>query len=55
MELGNYIKEETLCPLIMAYQTMLPSSLKIKDDNTNYNFYKTYIILNKAKDEVLIL
>ena len=52
MELGNYIKEETLCPLIMAYQTMLPSSLKIKDDNTNYNFYKTYIILNKAKDEV---
>ncbi len=52
IELGNYIKEETLCPLIMAYQTMLPSSLKIKDDNTNYNFYKTYIILNKAKDEV---
>ena len=52
IELGKYIKESTLCPQIMAYQAMLPSSLKIKDNNTNYNFYKTYVILNKSKDEI---
>ena len=52
ISLGKYIKESTLCPLITAYQVMLPSSLKIKDNNTNYNFYKTYIILNKNRDEI---
>jgi len=52
MELGKYIQEKTLCPLISAYQTMLPSSLKIKDNNTDYNFYKTYIELNKSKVEI---
>ena len=52
ISLGKYIKESTLCPLISAYQVMLPSSLKIKDNNTNYNFYKTYIILNKNRDEI---
>ncbi len=53
MQLGLKIKEDTLCPLITAYQTMLPSSLKIKDNNTNYNYYKTYLILNKSKEEVI--
>ncbi len=52
MNLGLYIKEKTLCPLIMAYQTMLPPSLKIKDNNTNYNFYKNYLVLNKSKEEI---
>ena len=52
MKLGLYLQEKTLCPLISAYQTMLPSSLKIKDNNTNYNFYKTYIVLNKDKNEI---
>lgn len=52
MELGLYLQEKTLCPLISAYQTMLPSSLKIKDNDTNYNFYKTYIVLNKNKKEI---
>lgn len=52
MDLGKYIHNETLCPLISAYQTMLPSSLKIKNNNTDYNFYKTYIILNKDKDYI---
>ena len=28
--LGKFLKEETLCNLITAYQTMLPSSLKIR-------------------------
>ena len=52
MELGKFIQEKTLCPLISAYQTILPSSLKIKDNDTDYNFYKTYIELNKSKDEI---
>jgi len=49
MKLGLYLQEKTLCPLISAYQTMLPSSLKIKNNDKNYNFYKTYIVLNKEK------
>jgi len=53
MKLGLFIKDNTLCPLISAYQTMLPSSLKIKDNNTDYNFYKTYIELNKSKEEII--
>lgn len=52
MTLGKYIHETTLCPLISAYQTMLPSSLKIKDNDTNYNYYKTYLLLNKSKEEI---
>lgn len=52
MELGKYLQEKTLCPLISAYQTMLPSSLKIKDNDINYNFYKTYIVLNKDKEYI---
>ncbi len=47
IKLGHYIKEKTLCPLISAYQAMLPSSLKIKEINTNYNYYKTYLLLYK--------
>jgi len=52
MKLGLFLQKETLCPLISAYQTMLPSSLKIKDNSTDYNFYKTFIILNKSKEEI---
>jgi len=52
MDLGVYLQEKTLCPLISAFQTMLPSSLKIKDNDTNYNFYKKYIVLNKTKEEI---
>lgn len=53
LSLGKYMKEITLCPLITAYQTMLPSSLKIKNINSNYAFYKKYIVLNKDKKEVI--
>ena len=52
MQLGEFLQEKTLCPLISAYQTMLPSSLKIKDQNTDYNFYKTYVVLNQSKDDI---
>ncbi len=52
MQLGKYVKEKTLCPLIMAYQTMLPSSLKIKDKVSDYNKYDKYIVLNKDKEYI---
>lgn len=52
MELGLYLKEETLCTLITAYQTMLPSALKIKEQKHNYDLYDTFICLNKDENEI---
>ena len=46
LELGKYLKEITLCSLITAYQTMLPSALKIKNQKRNYNKYVEYVLLN---------
>ncbi len=45
LELGKYLKEKTLCNLITAYQTMLPSALKIKNQKSNYNKYEDYVEL----------
>ncbi len=50
LQMGKYLKELTLCNLITAYQTMLPSSLKVKDQKSNYNKYNIYISLNKNID-----
>ena len=46
LRLGKYLKQITLCSLISAYNTMLPSSLKI-EKNHDYSKYKTYIELNE--------
>lgn len=46
MELGYYLKECTLCNLITAYQTMLPSALKIKNQKSDYNCYEKFVELN---------
>lgn len=43
MHLGKYLKETTLCSLITAYQTMLPSSLKVKKNTHNYDLYDEYL------------
>ena len=52
LDLGKYIKETTLCSLIQAYQTMLPSSMKVKTIKSNYQKYNEYVeLLNK--DEVI--
>jgi len=51
--LGKYLKEITLCNLITAYQTMLPSALKIKDQKSDYNLYEKYVILNKDVKSVM--
>ena len=52
LELGKYIKDKYICTLISAYQTMLPSSLKINNNKESYELQDTYIVLNK--DESII-
>ncbi len=52
IKLGLYIKNQTLCPLISAYQAMLPSALKIKNRTTDYNHYINYLMLNKDEKEI---
>ena len=51
LSLGKYLQEKTLCSKIVAYQTMLPSSLKVKEQKTSYQKYDTYIVLNQSKEE----
>ena len=52
LELGKYIQKKTLCTLISAYQTMLPSALKAhKDFNINKK-YETYLTI--VKDDINI-
>lgn len=52
MELGKYLRDTTLCTLISAYQTMLPSSLKIKDKKANYEKFDTYLKLKMPREFV---
>lgn len=49
-ELGKYLRDTTLCTLISAYQTMLPSSLKIKNIKSSYQKYETYLTLKMSPD-----
>lgn len=53
LELGDYLQKKTLCTKIIAYQTMLPSSLKVKDQKTNYNKYLTYIELALPTNQII--
>ncbi len=50
LELGKYLSKETLCTLIKSYQTMLPSSLKVKKIDTNYNKYDEYLELKQTPE-----
>lgn len=52
MDLGKYLSENTLCTLITAYQTMLPSSLKVKKQKVNYDLYDEFIFI-KDKEKAL--
>ena len=52
MSLGLFIKDKTLCSLITAYQTMLPTSLKVNNNKESYAKYDTYISLNKDIKEI---
>lgn len=50
--LAEYLKKETLCTKIQAFQTMLPSSLKVKEQKTNYEKLVSYIEINVKKEEI---
>ena len=50
LELGKYISKKTLCNLISAYQTMLPTALKAKHKVKINKKYETYIKLNRNID-----
>lgn len=52
LELGHYIKSRTLCTLISAYQTMLPTSLKVQNNKETYDLTITYVKLNKDIKEI---
>ena len=52
MDIGKYLSNITLCTLITAYQTMLPSSLKIKRQEHKYDLYDEYV---KLSDKVKAL
>lgn len=52
MEIASFIKNETLCTLISAYQAMLPSALKIKTQKTNYDIFDTYVKLTQDKNKI---
>ena len=52
LELGKFIKDKYLCTLISAYQTMLPSSLKINNNKESYELKKVYITLNKDEEKL---
>ncbi|MFQ8643058.1 MAG: hypothetical protein ACLR92_02070 [Bacilli bacterium] len=45
LKLGQYISKKTLSPLICAYQTMLPSALKAKNNFTINKKYVNYLII----------
>lgn len=51
IKLGTYLSETTFCTLIKAYQTMLPSSLKVKKIDNNYEKYDEFITLNISIEE----
>ena len=52
LNLGKYISKTTFCTLINAYQVMLPTALKAKE-NTNIKIKtKSYLTLNKSKEEI---
>ena len=53
LQLGRYMQNITLCNLITAYQTMLPSALKVKNQTRDYNEYETWIKLNKSQEEII--
>lgn len=53
LSLGTYLQEKTLCTKIAAYQTMLPSSLKVKEKKQkDYSKYLEYVELSADENIV---
>ena len=46
LNLGKYISKKTLCNLITAYQSMLPTALKAKNGKVVSKKFNTYLIIN---------
>ncbi len=51
--IGKFISKKTLCNLISAYQTMLPSALKAKNNFVVNKKYVSYYSLNMPYDEAI--
>ncbi len=49
IELGYFISNKYLCPLIYAFQAMLPKALKAKVKNNGGKKYLTYVKLNEEE------
>lgn len=52
LSLGKYLQEKTLCSKIVAYQTMLPSSLKVKNQKNDFKKYDTYVSLINDNNKI---
>lgn len=52
LKLGKIIQNQTLCSLISAYQTMLPSSMKVKTITSNYQKYNEYLEIKEEKNAI---
>lgn len=52
IELGKYLKDITLCSLMKAYQTMLPTGLKVKE-TSSLDKYIEFIELNKDRKVII--
>lgn len=52
IELGKYLKDITLCSLMKAYQTMLPTGLKVKE-TSSLDKYIEFIELNKDREVIV--
>ena len=51
LALASYMQEKTLCTKIMSFQTMLPQSLKVKD-NASFDKYDVYLKLKVDCSEI---
>lgn len=52
LKLGEYLQYKTLCTKISAYETMLPSSLKVDKKTNDLSKYIYYIELNKNPKDI---
>lgn len=52
LELGYFLKDQTMCSLITAYQTMLPSGLKVKSNEKRHDLFIEYVSI-KDKNRAL--
>lgn len=53
MKLGVFLKETCLCTQISAYQSMFPTSMKVKTIDTNYQQYDEFVSLIKNPDDYI--